>query len=122
MTTTDDLNAAQLETRRFPIVTVMGASIALLLYIVVVLVAYRSPNYLGQPRYEPSADTPMEKRNEALNRNRSVLVGLDPSVKMSNEKATFDLLVTIKESKNSKHEFGHLPFPVQPRTKEEKSP
>ena len=122
MTTTTDSNTANLDARRFPFVTVIGAAIALFIFMVIVLVVYRSPNYLGRLRSEPSADTPMEKQTEARSRNLLVLAGQDPSVKMSNAKATFESLETVKKTKKSKNELGHLPFPVEPRTKEEKSP
>ena len=83
----------------FPYMTVLATLATLFLFLGLGLVAYRSPNYLGDRPAEPKAD-PVLKLNEVKARNQAVLDGTDPSVKMSVGEATSQLLTAAEQSKD----------------------
>ena len=97
------------EPRRFPVFTVLATVATLFLFVALMLVAYRSPNYLGEyppPSTEPSSD-PAAKLAEVRSKNQAILDG-NPSTgtKMSVKKATGELLGKFKS------ETDTLPFPI----------
>jgi hypothetical protein len=93
------------DTRGFPFATVLATLVGLFLFFGLVLVAYYSPNYLGETKAEPKAD-PATKLNEVRVKNRAVLDGTDPGVKMPLGRAVAEVL-TYTEKNN------RLPFPVE---------
>lgn len=99
----------------FPFATVLATLGGLFLFFGLVLVAYYSPNYLGEPKGEPKAD-PVSKLNEVRAKNQAVLDGKDPGVKMSLPEATAEVLGYAEKN-------NRLPFPVeraQPKAPEPK--
>lgn len=99
----------------FPFATVLATLVGLFLFFALVLLAYYSPNYLGDPKGEAKTD-PVEKLNQVRARNQAVLDGKDPGVKLSLAEATAEVL-TFAEKNN------RLPFPVEaapPKTPEPK--
>ena len=103
----------------FPFATAAATLLALFLFAVLVVVVYRSPNYLGGPTPEPVAD-PAEKLNEVKARNRAVLDGSDPTVKMSVEQAAAEVLAHAAKSKDDQNKQGRLPLPAEPKAAEKK--
>ena len=104
------------DTPGFPFATALATLVGLFLFVSLVLVAYYSPNYLGEPKAEPKTD-PVTKLNEVRARNQAVLDGKDPGVKKSLAEATAEVL-TYAEKNN------RLPFPVEkaPAKAEPKTP
>ena len=90
----------------FPVMTVLATVATLFVFVGLVLLAYRSPNYLGDTKVEPKAD-PAAKLTEVRAKNQAVLDGTDPTVKMSVGKATAELVTAAEAA-------GKLPFPVEP--------
>jgi hypothetical protein len=97
----------------FPLATVLATLVGLFLFFALVLLAYYSPNYLGEPKAEPKAD-PVSKLNEVKAKNQAVLDGKDPGVRMSLAEATAEV-VGYAEKNN------RLPFPVE-RPPQQKAP
>jgi hypothetical protein len=93
----------------FPFATVLATLGGFFLFLALVLVAYYSPNYLGEPKSEPKAD-PVGKLNEVRAKNQAVLDGKDPGVKLSLPEATAEVLGYAEKS-------NRLPFPVEPAPK-----
>ena len=99
----------------FPFATAVATLLGLFLFVGLVLVAYYSPNYLGDARIETKAD-PGSKLKEVQARNQAVLGGTDSTVKLSVGKATAEVLAHTVKSKDDKNPYGRLPFPVEPIT------
>ena len=97
----------------FPYATAVATLLGLFLFVGLVLVAYYSPNYLGDARIETKAD-PGAKLKEVQARNQAVLGGTDSTVKLSFGKATAEVLAHTEKSKDDKNRYGRLPFPVEP--------
>jgi hypothetical protein len=89
----------------FPFATVLATLVGLFLFFALVLLAYYSPNYLGEPKAEPKAD-PVGKLNEVRAKNQAVLDGKDPGVKKSLGEATAEVLSYAEKN-------NRLPFPVE---------
>ena len=100
---------------RFPVATVIATLLGLFLFFGLVLVAYFSPNYLGDFRGEAKTDA-VAKLKDVQARNQVVLDGADPSVKLSVAKATVEVLASAAKTKDSKNPQGRLPFPIAPST------
>jgi hypothetical protein len=97
------------EARGFPFITVLATLATLFLFVTLMVVAYRSPNYLtepAKPEAEPRAD-PAMKLAEIQAKNRAILDG-NPATgtKMSVRAATAELLGKLKSEKDT------LPFPM----------
>src|SRR5690242_8310281 len=97
------------ETRRFPFVTVLATLATLFLFVGLMVIAYRSPNYLAEPTKpegEPKLD-PATKIAEVRAKNQAILDG-NPATgtKMSVRHATAELLGKLKNEKDT------LPFPM----------
>lgn len=91
------------EARGFPFVTVAATLATLFVFLGLVVLAYKSPNYLDGSRPEPAPDH--EARLKELRaRNDAVLAG--SGAKMSVPAATGELLGKLKTEKD------HLPFPA----------
>ena len=103
----------------FPYLTVLATVVALFLFVAQVLIAYRSPNYLGDVGVEPKAD-PATKRHDVEARNRAVLDGNDPGTKLSIGESASLLVATADSRKDDKNPRGYLPFPVEPKAKDSK--
>lgn len=97
----------------FPYATAIATLLALFLFLGLVLIAYYSPNYLGEPKLESKAD-PATKLKEVQAKNQAVLDGTDPGVKMPVGKATAEMLAYTEKSKDEKNMQGRLPLPVEP--------
>jgi hypothetical protein len=109
MTETSSPNAPLPEPKGFPFVTVLATFATLFLFVTLMVVAYRSPNYLSDPAKldaEPKAD-PATKLNEIRSKNQAILDG-NPTTgtKMSVRAATAELLGKLKSEKDT------LPFPM----------
>jgi hypothetical protein len=90
----------------FPFVTVIATLITLFAFLGLTVLAYRSPNYLGETKSEPKAD-PAAKLDELRERNQAVLDGKPGSSgKMSVSEANDRLLLKLKSEKDK------LPFPT----------
>ena len=90
----------------FPFVTVLVTLIVLFAFLGLSILAYRSPNYLGEPKHEPATD-PAAKLEELRVKNQAVLEGRPGSgAKMSVPEATSQLLGKLKSEKET------LPFPT----------
>ncbi|MDB5309783.1 MAG: hypothetical protein JWO38_3985 [Gemmataceae bacterium] len=98
----------------FPFGTAIATLVTLFLFFGLVLVAYYSPNYLGDVKGEPKTD-PATKLKEVQARNQAVLEGTDPSAKMSVGQATAEVLAHADKTKDGKNKYGHLPFPAEPK-------
>jgi hypothetical protein len=98
----DDLD----EPRGFPFLTVLATLVTLFAFLGLMVLAYRSPNYLGESKAEPKVD-PAVQLNEVRARNQAVLAG-NPgtNTKMSLSEATSLLLEKLKTEKDT------LPFPT----------
>jgi hypothetical protein len=105
MPDTPPLAPAPGDTRGFPFATVLATLVGLFLFFGLVLVAYYSPNYLGEPKAEPKAD-PAAKLNGVRVKNQAVLDGTDPGVKMPLGKAVAEVLSYAEKN-------NRLPFPVE---------
>ena len=103
----------------FPYLTVMATLGALFLFVGLVLIAYRSPNYLGDTETELKAD-PATKLRDIQARNQAVLGGNDPGAKMTVGESASQLAATAELLKNDKNPRGYLPFPVEPKPKDVK--
>jgi hypothetical protein len=92
----------------FPFVTVLATFATLFLFVVLIAIAYNSPNYLSdtKPAGEPKAD-PATKLGEVRAKNQAILDG-NPTTgtKMSVRAATAELLSKLKSEKDT------LPFPM----------
>lgn len=101
---TNDAEAA----RGFPYLTAIATLATLFLFLGLMIVAYRSPNYLGDPTLsaEPKAD-PAAKLAEVRARNEAIVEG-NPGTgtKMSVADATAKLLGSLRSEKDA------LPFPM----------
>lgn len=94
------------ETRGFPFITVIATLLTLFAFLGLMILAYNSPNYLGETKVEPKID-PAAKLNDVRARNQAVLDGNPGSGgKMSASEATSRLLTTLKSEKDT------LPFPM----------
>jgi hypothetical protein len=91
--------------RGFPFVTVLATFITLFAFLGLVVLAYNSPNYLGETKAEPKVD-PAAKLSEVKARNQAALDG-GSGAKMSVSEATTRLLTNLKTEKDT------LPFPTQ---------
>lgn len=103
----------------FPYLTAVATVLTLFLFLGLVIVAYRSPNYLG----DSPADTAIDgatKLNEVKARNRAVLDGKDATVKMSANEAAEKLTTAAEQSKDATHKHGVLPYPAEPKVPEKK--
>ena len=89
--------------RGFPLFTVAITFATLFAFLGLMVLAYKSPNYLDETKAEPKAD-PVARLNEVKARNEAVLNGTDS--KMPVTKATAELLGKLKSEKD------HLPFPT----------
>ena len=98
---------SDVEAKGFPFVTVLATLATLFLFVVLVAIAYNSPNYLSDTKpSEPKAD-PATKLNEVRSKNQAILDGNSNSgAKMSVGAATAELLGKLKSSKDT------LPFPT----------
>ena len=94
------------EQRPFPFVTAIATLVTLFAFLGLAVLAYRSPNYLGETKIEPKAD-PALKLEDVREKNRAVLDGKPGSgAKMSVSEATSKLLGTLKSEKDT------MPFPT----------
>jgi hypothetical protein len=94
------------EPKGFPFITVLATLITLLAFLGLMVLAYNSPNYLGDTKVEPKID-PATKLDEVRGRNQAVLDASPGSGgKMSVSEATARLLGTLKSKKDT------LPFPM----------
>ncbi|HEV3384730.1 MAG TPA: hypothetical protein VG097_07935 [Gemmata sp.] len=90
----------------FPFITVLATLITLFAFLGFTVLAYRSPNYLGETKSEPKLD-PATRLEEVREKNRAVLDGKPESGgKMSVSEATDRLLFKLKSEKDK------LPFPT----------
>lgn len=105
----------------FPYATALVTLAALFLFVGLVLLMYRSPNLLGETKQEP-ATNPVEKLDEVRARNKAVLDGHDPTVKMSADQAAAALVEQAAKSKDQKSPHGRLPFPVESKSDGGKKP
>ena len=98
----------------FPYATAIATLLALFVFAGLVLIAYYSPSYLADPKLaEPKAD-PAIRLQEVQAKNRAVLDGTDPAVKMSVGQATSEIIDHAQRNKDDKNKQGRLPFPVEP--------
>jgi hypothetical protein len=94
------------EPRSFPFITVIATIITLFAFLGLMVLAYNSPNYLGETKVEPKID-PANKLNEVRARNQAVLDAQPGSGgKMPISEATARLLGSLKSEKDT------LPFPM----------
>jgi len=94
------------ETKGFPFITVIATLLTLFAFLGLMILAYNSPNYLGETKVEPKID-PAGKLNDVRARNQAVLDGNPGSGgKMPVSEATSRLLTTLKSEKDT------LPFPM----------
>jgi hypothetical protein len=91
--------------RGFPFATALATLATLFLFAGLVVVAYNSPNYLGEAKTEPKAD-PAAKLAEIRAKNQAALDGNDPKMKTPVAKAMAEI-VTIAEKDDA------LPFPIE---------
>ncbi len=103
------------QTSRFPFVTAAGTLTALFLFVGIMMYVYRSPNPLGDAKSVPSLD-PIEKGDVIRARNKAVLDGHDPSVRMSVKQSTAAILEQAAKLKSDKFPYGRLPFPTEPKS------
>jgi hypothetical protein len=90
----------------FPFITVIATLITLFAFLGLTVLAYRSPNYLGETKTEPKTD-PAAKLEEVRSKNQAALEGQPGGGhKMSVSEATDRLLGTLKSEKDK------LPFPT----------
>lgn len=89
----------------FPFITVLATLVTLFAFLGLMVLAYNSPNYLGETKVEPKVD-PAAKLDEVRARNQAALDGNSGSgAKMSVSAATSELLGKLKSEKDT------LPFP-----------
>jgi hypothetical protein len=98
----------------FPYGTVIATLLTLFLFLGLGLLAYRSPNYLGESPADQKTD-PATKLNDVKARNQAVLDGNDPNVKMPVSTAAEELRNAADRTKDDAHKHGRLPFPVEPK-------
>lgn len=91
------------EARGFPVLTVAASLATLFVFLGLVVLAYNSPNYLGEAKTEPKAD-PAAKLAEVRAKNQALLDG--NGAKASVAAATAELLGKLKTEKD------RLPFPA----------
>ncbi len=113
----DDLTTQS--SAKLPYFTVLATLATLFLFAVLVVVAYYSPNYLGDVT-SPSELDPATKSADVKARNQAVLDGLDPGVKMSVNEASARMAATADQSSDPANPRGRLPFPVEPMMVEKK--
>jgi hypothetical protein len=89
--------------RGFPFLTAAAAFATLFAFVGLVVWAYNSPNYLGEPEAEPQPD-PVVRLNEVKGRNQALLDG--KGAKMPVVAATAELVEKLKTEKD------RLPFPA----------
>lgn len=95
--------SAEPERRGFPFITALAAVATLFVFLGLMVLAYRSPNYLDDTKTEPKAD-PAAKLDEVKARNEAALKGV--GAKMSLDEAHGKLSSGLK-GPNDK-----LPFPI----------
>jgi hypothetical protein len=88
----------------FPFVTVIATLITLFAFLGLTVLAYRSPNYLGETKTEPKID-PATRLEDVREKNQAVLDGKSGG-KISVSEATDRLLLKLKSEKDK------LPFPT----------
>ncbi len=89
--------------RGFPFVTVVVTVATLFVFLGLMVLAYKSPNYLDETKVEPKVD-PETRLKELKARNDAVLAG--SGAQMSVPAATAELLGKLKSEKDA------LPFPA----------
>ena len=97
----------------FPFATVLATLATFFLFAGLVVVAYNSPNYLGETKTEPKAD-PSAKLAEVRAKNQAALDGNDPKMKTPLAKAMAEILTIAEKDKA-------LPFPIEKKA-EPKAP
>jgi hypothetical protein len=97
----------------FSYATALATLAALFLFLGVMIYVHRS-NLLGHPSPAPAAD-PVEKLDAVRARNKAVLDGHDPTVKLSVDQAAAALLDHTAKTKDDKAPHGRLPFPAEPK-------
>ena len=97
----------------FSIATALATLVAIFMFVGVVMFVYRSSNPLMESKRELDPD-PIEKLHDVRARNRAVLDGSDPTVKMSIEQSTSAIMDRAAKSKDEHSPYGRLPFPVEP--------
>jgi hypothetical protein len=97
-------NATDSETKGFPYITVGATLATLFAFLGLMVLAYKSPNYLDEPKEEgePKADA-ATRLNEVRAKNQAILDGT--GAKMSAAAVTAELLDRVKKD-------GKLPFPM----------
>ncbi len=90
--------------RGFPFFTVAVTVATLFVFLGLIVLAYKSPNYLDETKAEPKPD-PIARLNEVKARNEAVLNGTS-GAKMPVSDATVKLLGNLKSDKD------RLPFPT----------
>jgi len=103
----------------FPYLTVVATVGTLFLFLGLAFIAYRSPNYLGDAPSDVKTD-PATKLSDVKARNRAVLDGNDPGVRMTAAESASHLAATAETAKDEKNPRGRLPFPVEPKAKDAK--
>jgi hypothetical protein len=99
-------NNEEAATKGFPYITVVATLITLFAFLGLVVLAYNSPNYLGDTKVEPKID-PAVRLEEVRAKNQAALEGAAGSGgKMPVSEATARLLGTLKSDKDT------LPFPT----------
>jgi len=100
----------------FPFATALATLATLFLFAGLVVVAYNSPNYLGETKTEPKAD-PATKLAEIKAKNQAALDGNDPKMKTPLPKAMAEIVTIAEKDKG-------LPFPIEkkdaPKTPDKK--
>lgn len=91
------------EAKGFPFVTVAASLATFFVFLGLTVLAYNSPNYLGETKTEPKAD-PATKLAEVKAKNQALLDGA--GAKMPVSAATADLLGKLHSEKD------RLPFPA----------
>lgn len=97
----------------FSIATALATLVALFLFAGIVMFIYRSANPLAEPKRELARD-PIERLDDVRSRNKAVLDGSDPTVKMSIEQSMAAIMDGAARSKDEHSPHGRLPFPVEP--------
>ena len=96
----------------FSIATALTTLVALFLFFGIVMFIYRSSNPLAESKREPERD-PIERLDDVRARNKAILDGSDPTVKMSNEQSMAEIVNRASKSKTEHSPYGRLPFPVE---------
>jgi len=100
----DPTPSTEPEAKGFPFFTVVITLATLFAFLGLMVLAYKSPNYLDEAtKVEPKPD-PVARLNEVKAKNEAVLAG--SGAKMSVSVATSELLTKLKSEKDT------LPFPA----------